>query len=703
MKGSIDDQLDLNRRVLIVNRELSALAFCARVLHEADDPRNPLLERYRFLGIVASNIDEFFSVRVAPIIEQIEARVDRRGDDGRTPRELLAAVHDAARLLGEAQQASYERLSRELAAAGHQIVSWPKLDASERAALADRYQREVHPILTPIAIEHDQPLPFIGALGLSLLVQLADPDGSSDVELARINIPSFVGRVLLLPDGRILPIEELIRANVASLFPGRRILGTHLFRITRDTDIEAQGAGADNLLAAIEAELRLRRFGRVVRLEVEVSTPREIVAWLLSGLRLEPSALYVADGVVDLSIATAIAALPLPALSAAAWTPATPARIAGAPKAADGGADLFSVIAEGDLLVHHPYEDFDASVGRFFAQAAADPDVLSIRATLYRAGIEAGIPAHLIRAAEAGKEVVVLVEPKARFDEAANIEWGRRLEEAGAHVAYGVMGLKTHCKATLVVRREWGELRRYVHLGTGNYNPATARTYTDLGLFTADREIGADVGNLFNALTGRSLHPRYRRLLVAPLDLRVGIEQRIGAATAAAAEGRHASIAIKVNALVDPTMIARLDRAATAGVEVDLIVRGACGLLPDPARHAGRMRIRSIVGELLEHSRIYRIEIDGQVEWLAGSADLMERNLDRRVEVLFPLRDATVRARAEEIMRALLADTRNAWSLQSDGAWLRVEQLSTDATVPRPHSGFAELKAAALGRPHSDA
>lgn len=663
----------------LVSRELSLLAFNARVLHEANDVRNPLLSRLRFLGIVASNVDELFAVRVAGIRAQIDAGLTRRGPDGRTPHELLDAIGDAARLLGNAEQQTWRRLAAEMAAAGHRIVTWRSLDAPERAALSARYRHEIHPILVPVAIQREQPLPFIGALGISFIAQLAALDGSAAPELARVKLPALLGRVALLPDGRILPTEELVRANIGSLFPGREVLGAHLFRVTRNAEIEidalaeAADGAADDRLATIEEELSQRRFGKVVRLEIESNAPHLVCAELLAGLGLDRTALFAVDGVVDLTIATAISALPLPDLAVEPWRPATPARIATAPRARDGGADLFAVIAAGDLLVHHPYESFDTSVDRLFAQAADDPGVLSIRTTLYRTGGATGIPEHLIRAAETGKEVVVLVEPKARFDEAANIEWGRRLEEAGAQVIYGVMGLKTHCKATLILRREGGEIRRYVHLGTGNYNPVTARAYTDLSLFTANDEIGADVGELFNYLTGSSLQRRYRRLLVAPLDLRIGLEARIDAAIAAVADGGRASIAIKVNALVDASMISLLDKAAASGVEVDLIVRGACCLLPDPTRHGGRLRIRSLIGAFLEHSRIYRFAIDGRRELFAGSADLMERNLDRRIEVLFPLLDPTACAQADAVIDESLANVRNAWILQADGAWLRAE------------------------------
>ena len=407
--------------------------------------------------------------------------------------------------------------------------------------------------------------------------------------------------------------------------------------------------------------------------------PQELREMLLVGLEISENEVQIVDGILDLTVALQVASLPRPELRAPRWQPVTPARIAATKSADAPNGDMFKVIAEGDLLVHHPYESFEASVDQLFAQAAEDPEVLSIRSTLYRTGATSSIPAHLIRAAHAGKEVVVLVELKARFDEAANIEWARRLEEAGAHVVYGVMGLKTHCKATLIARREGSAIRRYVHLSTGNYNPKTARGYTDIGLFTTNDVIGTDVGALFNFLTGAARTSSYQRLLVAPELLRSEITRRIDRLAEQARGGDAAAITIKVNALIDPAMIQALDRAAEAGVSIDLIVRGMCGLLPSPSRHGGRLRIRSIIGDYLEHSRVYRFEGPDGVELFAGSADLMERNLDRRVEVLFPLEDGEVRRKAEEILAALLADTSNAWALQPDGAWERIADTGNSA------------------------
>jgi polyphosphate kinase len=512
--------------------------------------------------------------------------------------------------------------------------------------------------------------------------------GGEEISLARVKVPTILGRIVQFGNGDWILMEELIFAHLDLLFPGTEIVDAHLFRVTRDADLDTVEEEADDLLEAIEEGLRQRRFGSVVRLEVGTEMPSTLLEMLLVGLEISQNEVQVVEGTLDLSVALQVASLPRPDLRAPRWQPVTPARIIEAKSAASPSGDIFKVIAEGDLLVHHPYDSFEASVDQFFAQAADDPEVLSIRSTLYRTGATSSIPAHLIRAAQAGKEVVVLVELKARFDEAANIEWARRLEEAGAHVVYGVMGLKTHCKATLITRREGSTIHRYVHLSTGNYNPKTARGYTDIGLFTTNEVIGTDVGVLFNFLTGAARTSSYQRILVAPDYLRSEIKRRIDHLAEQARGGAETSITIKVNALIDPEMIATLDRAAEAGVSIDLIVRGMCGLLPNPARHGTRLRIRSVIGDYLEHSRIYRFAGPGGAEIYAGSADLMERNLDRRVEVLFPLEDREVRRKVDEILAALLADTSNAWELKPDGAWERIADTGT--------SSFETLRQVAL-------
>ena len=654
-----------------VSRELSLLAFNARVLSEASSKNRPLLDRFRFLGIVASNIDEFYGVRVAGIRDQQVAGVRTPGPDGRTPDVQLALIREATAILTESAQGSWSELIEELRGNGMCLRSWGDLDAAEKSLLSERFAQEIFPVLTPLAVDPGHPFPLISSLSLSLAIRIRI-QGEQEISFARVKVPTILGRLVQFGDGDCILIEELISAHLDDLFPGTEIIDAHLFRVTRDADLDTVEDEADDLLEAIEEGLRQRRFGSVVRLEVHPEMPQELREMLLAGLEISENEVQIVDGILDLTVALQVASLPRPELRAPRWQPVTPARIAATKSADVPNGDMFKVIAEGDLLVHHPYESFEASVDQLFAQAADDPDVLSIRSTLYRTGATSSIPAHLIRAAHAGKEVVVLVELKARFDEAANIEWARRLEEAGAHVVYGVMGLKTHCKATLISRKEGSSIRRYVHLSTGNYNPKTARGYTDIGLFTTNSEIGTDVGTLFNFLTGAARTSSYKRILVAPEHLRGEIKERIERLTAHARSGAAASMTIKVNALIDPKMIQLLDQAAEAGVSMDLIVRGMCGLLPDPARHGTRLRIRSVIGDYLEHSRIYQFEGPDGVELFAGSADLMERNLDRRVEVLFPLEESEVRRKTKEILAALLADTSNAWELQPDGSWERL-------------------------------
>lgn len=670
-----------------VSRELSLLAFNARVLSEASNNKRPLLDRFRFLGIVASNVDEFYGVRVAGIQDQQAAGLRTPGPDGRTPEVQLALIREATSLLTESAQESWGSLIEELGSAGLPLRRWGDLDAAEQSILTERFAREIFPVLTPLAVDAGQPFPLISSLSLSIAIRLQAEEGQVN-ELARVKVPTILGRIVQFGNGDWILLEDLILAHVDLLFPGREIVDAHLFRVTRDADLDTVEEEADDLLEAIEEGLRQRRFGSVVRLEVRADMPDDLLNMLVAGLEIGRSEVQVVEGLIDLTVALQVASLPRPELRAPRWQPVTPARIAASASTETPGGDMFAVISEGDLLVHHPYDSFEASVDQFFAQAADDPDVLSIRSTLYRTGATSSIPAHLIRAAHAGKEVVVLVELKARFDEAANIEWARRLEEAGAHVVYGVMGLKTHCKATLIARREGSAVRRYVHLSTGNYNPKTARGYTDLGLFTTNEVIATDVGVLFNFLTGAARASSYKRILVAPDHLRGAIKGRIERLAEQARAGAATAITIKVNALIDPEMIHLLDRAAEAGVSIDLIVRGMCGLLPDPARHATRLRIRSVIGDYLEHSRIYRFAGPEGVELFAGSADLMERNLDRRVEVLFPLDEGEVRRKVDEILAALLSDSSNAWELRPDGAWERLEDTGI--------SSFETLRQVAL-------
>jgi polyphosphate kinase len=672
-----------------INRELSWLDFNARVLHEARDKRNPLLERAKFLAIFASNLDEFFQVRVSGLMEQVAAGGAKRSADGRTAAEQLDAIRDRVRDLVDEHCRLFQEVRAGLAAEGVSIVDYASIP-EHHARLRERYLDEIFPVLTPLAVAPGHPFPYISTLSLSLAVTVADPV-TTERRFARVKVPPILPRLLEVERRAYIPLEQVIAANLDALFPGMEVLEAHMFRVTRDADFDVEEDEAADLLSAIEQELRRRRFGSAVRLEVEVGMPDDMQAFLLAGIGLGRDDLYEVPGALDLTCLWQVATLDIPELRDPPWAPVVPARLV--PADDDEPVDVFGVIRQGDLLVHHPYESFAASVERFITQAADDPDVLSIKQTLYRTSGDSPIVRDLIRAADQGKQVVVLVEIKARFDEEANIVWARKLEQAGAHVVYGLVGLKTHSKVALVVRREGSGLRRYIHLGTGNYNPKTARLYTDLGLLTCRPELGADATDLFNFLTGLSRQQGFRRLLVAPDTLRSRIRDLIDREAEHARAGREARITIKVNALVDPEMIEHLYDANRAGVEIDCIVRGACGLHPGLPDTSERIRVRSIIGEFLEHSRIFGFANGGRQEWYTGSADLMERNLDRRVEVVFPVDDLAAQARIEEIVDVMLADDRRSWQLGSDGTWRRTEDVRAE---PGMIDTFATLKERAL-------
>lgn len=657
-------------RIPYINRELSWLEFNARVLHEARDPRNPLLERCRFLAIFASNLDEFFQIRVAGLKEQLAAGHSRPSPDGLSPKDILDRIRTRTLHLQALHAETYLGIREELAAEKIRIVRVEDRPERERE-LRQEFIDQIFPVLTPLAVDPAHPFPYISDLSLSLAVTVRDP-ASGERRFARIKVPPVLPRLWQVGTLTYILIEQIIAANLDILFPGMEILEHHLFRVTRDADIEIEEDEADDLLSAIETELQRRRFGKVVRLEVERSMPPATRSLLRRGLGLENADVYEIAGMLDLTALHALADLPVPSLQRVAWTPVVPSRLA--PPDDDVPADLFAAIREADLLVHHPYESFAGSVQRFIEQAAADPDVLSIKMTLYRTSGDSPIVRALIAAAERGKQVVVTVEIKARFDERANIVWARALERAGAHVAYGVVGLKTHCKAALVVRREGRGLRSYLHLGTGNYNPKTARTYTDLGLLSDDPTLCADVTDLFNVLTGVARKDRYRRLLVAPRGIRPGIGDLIEGEIARQREHGDGRIVLKMNALVDPGIVWALYAAAQAGVRIDLIVRGMCSLIPGREGWSETIRVRSVVGPYLEHSRIYAFGEGARRRVWIGSADMMERNLDRRVETLTPIADAGLVARLVEILDVMLADDRRAWMLGADGTWRRVEE-----------------------------
>lgn len=679
-----------DRRTAYLNRELSWLDYNARVLFEASDVRNPLLERVRLLAIFAEGLDEFFAVRVAGLHELQRVGSSSASPDGLSAAEQLALIRTRAEELVRRQTTVFKKLRRELAAVGIEIKDYKDIP-EHHERLRDRFIQEIFPVLTPLAVDPAHPFPYISTLSLSLAVNLRDP-GSGEKQFARVKVPAVLPRLLEVGAYTFVLVEQVIAANLEILFSGMEVLETHLFRLTRDTDLSIQEDEADDLLLAIEQELRRRPFGDAVRLEVERSMPARTRTRLLRGTGLEPKDCYEVRGMLDLSALSEIAALDRPELHSAAWTPVVPPRLRRSDE--DAPADVFAAIRQGDILVDHPYESFTASVERFISQAADDPDVLTIKQTLYRTSGDSPIVHELIRAAEQGKQVVVVVEIKARFDEQANIVWARKLEKAGAHVVYGLVGLKTHCKVCLVVRREGGGIRRYVHIGTGNYNTRTARQYVDLGLFTCRPEIGADATDLFNVLTGHSRQRSFRRLWVAPLTLRTAIMAMIDREIDHAAAGAEARIVLKVNALVDPDIITALYRASEAGVQVDVIARSMCSLRPGVPGLSKRVRVRSIVGEFLEHSRIFGFANNGAQEWYIGSADLMERNLDRRVEAMVPIEDPTALARVAEIVDVMLADDRRSWELGRDATWRRTEEIRGE---PGTIDTFAVLKALASG------
>jgi polyphosphate kinase len=676
--------------VPFISRELSWLDFNERVLYQAEDHGNPLLERVRFLSIFASNLDEFFQVRVAGLKQQVAAGHSRPTPDGLSASEKLDRIRGRVLQLQAQHSELHAAITVELAEAGIRIL--PPEDRPERQVeLRQRFMDEIFPVLTPLAVDPSHPFPYISDLSLSVAVTVREP-GTGQRRFARVKVPPVLPRLWEVAPRTYILLEQVISANLDTLFPGMEIAAQHLFRVTRNADVNVEEDEADDLLLAMEEELRRRRFGNVVRLEVERSMPHETRALLQRGLSLGPSDVYEVEGMLDLRGLDPIADLDIPSLQPAPWSPVTSPRLLPRDGDEDDEVDTFARIREGDILVHHPYESFSTSVQRFIEQASQDADVLTIKMTLYRTSGDSPIVHSLIRAAESGKQVVVMVEIKARFDERANIVWARALERAGAHVAYGLLGLKTHSKCALVVRREAGGLRRYAHIGTGNYNHRTARIYTDLGLLTADHALTADVTDLFNVLSGVARKDSYRELLVAPVTIRSGIEALIEEEI-----GRHRAhgdgrIIIKCNAIVDPDMVSALYRASQAGVPIDLIVRGMCSLQPGVPGFSDSIQVRSIVGRYLEHSRIFTFGQGDRERTYIGSADLMERNLDRRIEAMTPIKDAAVQARIREMLSIMRRDDRRAWSLGPEGHWTRVEP-ATDGE-PQVDTFEALMKAA---------
>ncbi len=658
----------------LFNRELSWLAFNARVLHEAADTRTPLLERLKFLAIFGSNIDEFYMVRVAGIRRQLAAGVTRTGPDGIGPAELLDRIDARVReLLVMQERILQDEVLPALSMHGVRLLRMDELDATERSAVDAFFDAQVFPVLTPLAVDPGHPFPYISGLSLSLAVDLREPDDGT-VHFARVKVPKSLPRWVPVRPLQYLPLEDLIGAHLGQLFPGMEIMGHHAFRITRFSDLEiAPTEEPEDLLAMIEEQVFQRRFGEVVRLEVQRGMPAQLRTLLLEELRetedpemapLTEREVHEPGRLLDLGDLHALAALDIPELRDPPFVPVTP------PELRDGRS-VFEAIRERDLLVHHPFDSFPATVERFLDEAARDEHVLAIKVTLYRTSGDTAVVRALTGAAQAGKQVAVLVELQARFDEANNITWARTLESFGVHVVYGLPGLKTHAKVALVVRREPDGIRRYVHIGTGNYNSKTARTYTDLGLLSCNEALGADVSELFNTLTGFSRQRLYRQLLVAPVNLRERLIGLISREAENARAGKPARIVAKMNSLVDSRVIAALCDASCAGVEVDLLVRGICCLRPGVPGESERIRVSSIIGRFLEHSRVWRFENGGELEYYIGSADWMPRNLDRRVEAVVPILDKTLHPRIESLLEVCLTDNRQAWDLGPEGDWVQ--------------------------------
>jgi polyphosphate kinase len=664
---------DLDNSRLFNNRELSWIEFNARVLELAEQDDMPLMERLKFLAIFTSNLDEFFTIRVAGLHDQVDAGLHDPGPDGRTPSQVIDELRERILELNERQtRCSQDEVRPALAEHSICIVGMDEVGPDEREALNERFRRQIFPVLTPLAVGLGRPFPYISNLSLSLAVLVRDPQ-TQVTTFARVKVPKeMLPRFVPAGEGTtFVALEQLIAANLDALFPGMEIVDHGFFRVTRDADFDISDE-ADDLLRAVEAELRRRRFGEVVRIEVDSEMSEALRDELVEALEVEPRQVYVVDGLLDLTDLWQIVKLPGYAdLRDTPWTPVTQPRLQGED---DGHVDIFGAIRAGDVLVHHPYDSFATSVERFVQQAANDPEVLAIKMTVYRTSDDTPLVPALIRATERGKQAVCLVEVKARGDERANIQWARAMEEAGVHVVYGHPALKTHAKCLLVVRREGDGARHYVHIGTGNYHPQTARLYTDFGLFTCDEQIGADVADMFNFLTGYARPRRYRKELVAPNFLRDAVIAEIERTVAAHEEGRPARIAMKLNSLVDRRCIRALYRASQAGVPIDLNIRGICCLVPGVAGVSENIRVNSVVGRFLEHSRILAFERNGETKVYIGSADLMPRNLDTRVELVTPVEDPSLRDDLLDTLERSLADDTNSWDLGPDNVWHRRTQ-----------------------------
>lgn len=666
-----------------LDREISWLAFNQRVLELAEDETLPLLERANFLAIFATNLDEFFMVRVAGLKRRIDTGLAVPTNVGRAPVDVLNDISERAHDLQERHARVFRDLVKpELDAAGIHIEGWADLDEADRERMHEVFQNQIFPVLMPLAVDPAHPFPYISGLSLNLSIRVRNPK-TEKVEFARLKVPQNLPRFVQLPDSqsglRYIPLEDLISNHLGDLFPGMEVLEHHEFRVTRNEDVVIEEDETENLLQALEKELLRRRFGSPIRLEISDDMDDVTLGLLMQELRITDREVYRLPAPLDLGGLFEVTKLDRPELKYPRRVPTTSVFLQ--PSEPTEKPDIFASISKGDILLHHPYESFATSVQAFLEQAAADPNVLAIKQTLYRTSGDSPIVEALIDAAEAGKAVLALVEIKARFDEQANISWARKLEKAGVHVVYGLVGLKTHCKLALVVRQEGGVLKHYSHIGTGNYNPKTSRIYEDLGLLTDDPIVGKDLTRLFNELSGYAIEKKFKRLLVAPLHLRAGLLKRIDAEAAAARAGKPSGIRIKVNSMVDEAIIDALYRASQAGVPVDVWVRGICSLRPGVPGLSENIRVRSILGRYLEHSRIFSFVNEGDQQVFIGSADMMHRNLDRRVEALVRLASPAHIAETGELFDLAMDEGTSSWYLEPEGVWVRHDRDASGAPL----------------------
>ncbi len=689
-ESEITLSLNLKDPQYYFNRELSWLEFNRRVLAEALDSRTPLLERLKFLAIFSSNLDEFFMVRVAGLKRQVEAQVESSTPDGRSPQQQLEEIHQRLIPMVSEQHQYFEQTIKPLLGNhGIHLLNYIDLNQEQRTYLQQYYEKQIFPVLTPLAIDRSHPFPYLSNLSLNLAVVLKNPDTQEDL-LARVKVPNLLPRFIALPESLRLqedekptvwtgvPIEQIIAHNLESLFPGMDIQDYYPFRITRDADLSVQEDEGDDLLLTIEQELLKRRIGgSVVRVEINSTMPSELTQRLLQEMELESDDIYTVAGLIGLGDLMSLMGLPLSELKDSPWSATIPRwlneceQINCHSPTGEPAKDIFAMIRQQDRLVHHPYDSFSATVQRFIEQAAYDPKVLAIKMTLYRTSGDSPIINALIDAAQNGKQMAVLVELKARFDEENNIQWARKLEARGVHVVYGLVGLKTHTKIVMVVRQEKKQIRRYVHIGTGNYNPKTAKLYTDLGLLSCREDLGTDLTDLFNFLTGYSRQKSYRKLLVAPVNVRERFLNLIHREIDQAKKGKTGRVVAKMNSLVDPELILKLYEASQAGVSIDLIIRGICCLRPGVEGVSENIHVISLVGRFLEHSRIFYFYNGGEEEVYIGSADWMPRNLNRRVEAITPVEETELAKDLQEILGILLSDNRQAWDLQPDGQYVQ--------------------------------